>query len=476
MNASNPSSAVADAHRDFILFILDEAYYAVPAAAVGEVVDRQPVTPVPFMPPHVEGLVNIGGRALPQLDLRPCLSNRAIGTRDGYELMVVESDGAHCVLAVDRVLSRVEVPAESVREVAETDDSAGIGSLMQSEFLWNGNTIISLDTRRFAGLFTTTSVASGQPGIVGMEQARSQTGRHEAQKFIIIRDGSEHYGLLVSQVHEIVDMDMITRVPATPREVVGIGMLRQDPVLVLSLHTLLHGEPCARRAGSILVVERGSARYGLLVDEIEGILELPEANLRRTVDGHGLAGVLIDESGQLDGWLDITGLIDDQRAKELQAFTPVIQTIQARRDESYRQMLQVAIGGETFGLPLDSVRRVMEFGGAEPVRDPSRPWLVGVMDVDGEVLAVTDLAGDLGQDGGTADGQLVVVGDADCECALKVRRVERIMAVPEDCIEAIPESDGGYVNAVAMCDGEMISVLDLTRMFDSVRDSLGSRG
>lgn len=476
MNANNPSSPAAGTHKDFIVFILDGAHYALPAEAVAEVIDKQPVTPVPFMPLHVEGVVNIGGRALPQLDLRSCLSDQAVGTRDDYELMVVESDGAPCVLAVDRVLSRVEVPAETVREVAEPEGATTVKHLMQSEFLWNGNTIISLDVRRFAALFTTASVESGQPGMLGLERTGGHSERHDAQKFIIIRDGSEHYGVLVSQVCEIVEMDLITRVPSTPLEVVGIGMLRHDPVLVLSLHTLLHGEPSPRRTGSILVVERDTARYGLLVDEIEGILELPEASVRRTVDGHGLAGILIDESGQLDGWLDIRGLIDDQRARELQAFTPVVQSIQARRDEAYRQMLQVAIGGETFGLPLDSVRRVMEFSGAEPVRDPSRPWLVGVIDVDGDVVAVTDLARDLGQDAGTADGPVVIVGEAGCECALKVRRVDRIMAVPEDCIEAIPESDGGYVSEVAVCDGEMISVLDLTRMFDSVRDALEIRG
>ena len=119
MNANNPSSPAAGTHKDFIVFILDGAHYALPAEAVAEVIDKQPVTPVPFMPLHVEGVVNIGGRALPQLDLRSCLSDQAVGTRDDYELMVVESDGAPCVLAVDRVLSRVEVPAETVREVAE---------------------------------------------------------------------------------------------------------------------------------------------------------------------------------------------------------------------------------------------------------------------------------------------------------------------------------------------------------------------
>jgi len=479
MNAIEPSSNEQQGNLGYLIFTLDGTHYALPAPAVGEVVEKQPVTPIPFMPEHVDGVVNIGGRAIPQLDLRRYLGGNDLAAAGDYELLLVDSDDVPFVLAVDRVLARHEVPVADVRQTLDhaegTDGEAARRSLMQCEFTWEGKTVIGLDPARFIHLFTTVAVETGRAGVLGREAARVQKDAQSTQKFIIVRDGAEHYGLQVAQVLEIVDMKQFTKVPSAPGEVVGIGMLRKDPVLVLSLRALLGVEGRGQDSGTVLIVAREEARYGLIVDELEGILELSEENIHRTADGNGLAGVLIDESGQLDGWLDVDGLINADHMRVLRSFTPVVQVTESSNHDTYRQVLQISIGGEKFAVALNTVRRVMEFTPPEPVRDSTRPWLIGVMDIDGEVVAVTDLAEDLGQPRRTVDGSLVVVGDDHCEWALVVQQVDRILDIPEDSIESIPESDGGYVNAVAVCDGALISILDLGPMFESVTRAMEAR-
>ena len=476
MNETKQTEADQQAHLGFVIFVLQDNHYALPAMAVGEVVERQPVTPIPFMPQHVDGVVNIGGQALPQLDLGRYLVGDGFARPDDYELLLLDSDDAPFAIAVDRVLARLDLPADQVRQVAGSGEIAdGAGALMRCEITWDDKTVIGLDPAGFARLFTTTGVGTGRPGLLARETSKAHSHVQQSKKFIIVRDGAEHYGLQVTQVLEIVDMGQITPVPSAPPEAIGIGMLRKDPMLVLSLHTLLHGTVSKYKSGTVLIVERDHVRYGLLVDELEGIIELADSNIRHTADGTGLAGVLIDESGQLDGWLDVDGLIHEARARALRAFSPVQQVIESRQVDAFRQVLQISIGGEKFAVPLGNVRRVMHYTAPEPVRDSTRPWLIGVIDVDGDVVAVTDIAEDLGQAGHTEEGSFVIVGDAACEWALMVRQVDRILDIPEANIESIPESDGGYVNAVAVCDGELISILDLGPMFESVSRAMESR-
>ncbi len=65
----DPAAARLD-QRSLVVFDLDEALYGVPVTDVSEVRDEPPSMPLPNVPSHVRGLINLHGAVMPVIDLR----------------------------------------------------------------------------------------------------------------------------------------------------------------------------------------------------------------------------------------------------------------------------------------------------------------------------------------------------------------------------------------------------------------------
>lgn len=65
---NNESSSVSSSRH--LCFSLGEEEYAVPLSHVREVIELPDITPVPYMPQHYRGIMNLRGQILSIIDLR----------------------------------------------------------------------------------------------------------------------------------------------------------------------------------------------------------------------------------------------------------------------------------------------------------------------------------------------------------------------------------------------------------------------
>jgi purine-binding chemotaxis protein CheW len=100
-----------------LVFLLDEAPYALPVERVREIVRRRPITPVPRVPAEVLGVISLRGQVIQVIDLRRRLglAERDAGRRSR---IVVAHDGEGRVagILVDRVEEVVTVAEDALRE------------------------------------------------------------------------------------------------------------------------------------------------------------------------------------------------------------------------------------------------------------------------------------------------------------------------------------------------------------------------
>jgi len=54
----------------FLTFLLQDETYGVPILLVREIIAVHPITPLPHLPDHVRGVINLRGRIIPVIDLR----------------------------------------------------------------------------------------------------------------------------------------------------------------------------------------------------------------------------------------------------------------------------------------------------------------------------------------------------------------------------------------------------------------------
>jgi purine-binding chemotaxis protein CheW len=112
------TAAMAD--EQFIVFRLGGQDYALPIAAVGEIV-RPPehITRVPKAPAFIDGVINLRGSVLPIVDLRRRFDVVAAGNRASQRILVLGIAGARAGFLVDSVAEVLKVPSGSIQPAPE---------------------------------------------------------------------------------------------------------------------------------------------------------------------------------------------------------------------------------------------------------------------------------------------------------------------------------------------------------------------
>jgi len=122
---SSPAPAVAGAGPVVPLMVLriGQLWLAVPVEHVEEVAPQVEPSPVPLAPPHIPGLINQRGQAVPLLDLRVFLGLRqevAEGSaldQSFRRIVVLSAEGMRVGIPCDQVRGVIEAPSGQMRPV-----------------------------------------------------------------------------------------------------------------------------------------------------------------------------------------------------------------------------------------------------------------------------------------------------------------------------------------------------------------------
>lgn len=463
MNENNSSASVAASVHGLLLFRSATRLFALPDHVVLEIVPAGPVSLLPFTPAWVEGLANVGGRILPQASLAALLGEQACS---GGDLLLITTPRAQCALHVDEVLARIELPAEAIQTFMADDDRAA-AAYISGEFSWQDRIVLLLDSAGLGELFAVGEAPAGDnSGLLGRLEESGQKEQDSGLSCLLFRCAGESWAMPLAQVAEIINCAGITPVPGAPAMVAGIATLRDEPLLMVSLARLLGLAPQENTAAMALVLEQDALRIGLMVDAVSGMASFPESALRLLQEAAGdVAGVLHDDGGRVLGMLDSARLLRPEREMQLMPFMPARRRREVQRERIFLPHLQVRLGQESFGIPLDMVQRIAPWHPAEAMQD-EEGRVDAVVQVEGEVLPVLAASRLHHAAGIAAASAWVIVGRPGNYWAVAVDEAQAIVQVAEDSLEKIGEGTG-LVQAVARVDERLLSIVSLAPLLDA---------
>lgn len=476
--------------------------FALPVDAVREVVDPVPVTPLPFVPAFVEGVVGLGGVVLPQIDLRRRLGREDAAPTATSEILVLEAPDGACALRIDRALMLAAIAPGDFHAFNETEPgetepgtepgtepegearavaAAGLpGDLIAGEFGWRDRTVLVLRSERLGlqGMGALARRGGGDRLIGQSEEAEGAAPTAPAQRtFFIVGCGPGLFAFPIEQVAEVVVVETITPVPRAPAEIDGVTLLRGWPLLVLSFARLL-GRPATAKAGpaedgtgaTLIVMAHPQGRFALRIDRVIGIRRFAAADIHESA-GAGAAestGYLVEDRDRIIGLLDCATMIAPERFARYRKLLPR-QAEGERRPlttEASRALLTFRIGPEWYALDLDGVERITEYHGRIPVPATARSEVAGVTEVGGAILPVTDLRARMGADTAVTDMTAIIVVKTQAgRWALVVDRVDRLVDLPASNIQAAGGAANHLVGAVGRLNGRLLSVLNPAALF-----------
>ena len=159
-------SAVAEAQREVLVFVLGGEEYAVDILKVQEIRGYDKVTPIPAAPAFLKGIVNLRGTIVPVIDLRVKFG-LAAPRYDATTVMIVLRIGARTIaIVVDGVSDTLPLAASDIKAapaMGAVVDTSYLGGLATRD----GRMILLLDIERFLSSSELDLLAAAAAGVPG---------------------------------------------------------------------------------------------------------------------------------------------------------------------------------------------------------------------------------------------------------------------------------------------------------------------
>ena len=153
-----------------------------------------------------------------------------------------------------------------------------------------------------------------------MENAVRVIGDSAAKQYIVVKIGSEQYGINIKYVDNIVRMQTITRVPKSQPYFVGVINLRGEIVPVMRLRRKFGIEDAEPTGATRIIILKPEpqATVGFIVDSVREVVTLDEDMVEKNnvnenaVDGQSYISAVGKNGDELISLLNIHTVIQDK--------------------------------------------------------------------------------------------------------------------------------------------------------------------
>jgi purine-binding chemotaxis protein CheW len=313
----------------------------------------------------------------------------------------------------------------------------------------------------------------------------------ESENLLIFQLAGESFALLLASVAEIIRLPDLAHMPLVPPSLLGLANLRGIVLPVISLRALLQLPSIEANEQTRVIVMRGDAAVGFVVDRVERLLALAAHRLEHDDAGAGttdpalLDGTIKGSEGQstikllnpsrlLSGqfaWLGVSATNTATRS-------PVaIGSSDAAPAQTLISLLSFRLGEQEYALPLDRVREIVPLPGHISTLPRPETAVLGVITLRDRLLPLVSLRALLGMAANSElgpRGKIVVVSLGDGAVGVVVDATREILRVDPDIVEPAPalltrgDGDAEIASICRLDDGKrLVALLSPDRLFRS---------
>ena len=336
--------------------------------------------------------------------------------------------------------------------------------------------------------------------------------------YLIFALNHSRYAVEASAVQELFFLPQITPIAGATADLVGVINLRNEVLPILNLHRRLgHRSPPYQLSDSIIVLQTANQQVGILVNQVYEVELITAAQIDRVsqqqqqaiaVSSYPIRAIArledtivslldvacltqaVDQVAKDTCGLEQESAIAIEAASEQDQYTLCAhlsnidrQTLRQRAD-NLRQALEtqdatdllplavVGLGGEYFGLGLETVHEFAEISKVTPV--PCCPtYVVGNMNLRGEIITLIDIRHliNVSSNSIASDQKAIVVRQEQLVAAITVDEIFDVTYVHPSSLTSAPvavHSIGDeYLQGVASYQNKMMSIINLAKVLSS---------
>ncbi|RJS91597.1 chemotaxis protein CheW [Salinisphaera sp. Q1T1-3] len=478
--------STSEALLSLVICRLSDQRFALPMRDVAEVLRVPEIRQMPMTPPALLGLASLRANVVPIVALDRLLGMEQVAdeTRQG-RVVVMELDNTLGV-RVDDVENVVSLDRDSAQyEATETDDEGIWGYHHDDE----GRVVQWLDVGHLTrGRLLADSRPDTPPTPRHNAFELGQTGATEEHvdetiSLVSFDVAEQRFAFRLLQVHQILRMPQtISVVPNAPDYLIGLMTLRGETLPLMALGAYFSLTEGYRENAPIVVLQFDAYRIGLLVDDVHEVHRVmpDELDVVPAMTAGGLDETIEGICRPTDDRPMITVLNDHVfRGLAEQYQTRGRDRHQAARKsgrqgaggpagETSRKLLDLTLGGQHYGLPIEVVQEIAQRPAASREVPATPDYLDGMMNLRGQALPILDVSRRLGLAAGgedTAARQRIVVVDHDgMKTGLAVDTVDDVVSIDPEWIQ---QSGQIFLGRQMLVDG-LVKIPDSDRIIQSL--------
>jgi chemotaxis signal transduction protein len=457
--------------RDLLLCELASVHVAVPLERVIGVAEGGLVTPLPYSTHSFEGLVEVFGQVMPQVNLASLLGLTATA---GGILVVISDRGGSLALRVLHVTGMIQVDGNALQPTAAR--ARAVHSLYVAELEHQGTRHYVLDLDL---LVASDELELSEPeGAVLVpevlpDRRAERLDQQEWLTLLLLDIAGERYAIPTGTIIELNVPDGIRTMPSAPDWILGLIDVRGTPIVAVDTAMLLGRPKLDGRASDVCLIAELEAGFpvALFIDRAIG--------LERVSPGlvHPMQQAMVGVGGYFLLRDEIVGLIDhklllSQVAPALRDAVPqkpAAATEASRAEElgQYQQLLSLRVGRELYAMTLDRIERIQASVRLTPL--PSHiSYFDGLADVGDAVVPVIDLRRQQGTELKPFDTDerppCILTLLEGAMTGILVDQVLSIVDVPPTRFEPLVEAARLPISHVVNLDGQLLAVLTIDRL------------
>lgn len=252
---------------------------------------------------------------------------------------------------------------------------------------------------------------------------RAAAGKQDFQALTVAVAG-EQVAIPANDVAEVIRHPAVTRIPHSPKGLVGVANLRGAVIPIVSLASLLGNESAGPTSRRVVVVGKDQP-VGLTVDDVCSLERSNRAgtDCARVLDIDALLAAQFGSLTKSAIGSDTSALVasrtEDRIAKDTEAF------------------FSFEVGGQEFALPLGCVHEVLALPETVVVVPRTDDAMLGAITLRNRLLPLVSLATLLGIGAGSM-GKIVVSSIGGVRVGLVVDALKAIVRASDDEIDPVP--------------------------------------
>jgi purine-binding chemotaxis protein CheW len=437
--------------KEILIIKNSQENYGVSTEDINQVSRVPSLMLLPLRPYGTRGLCNVGGNILSMIDVNLLLDIPQVDLEaQNSRLLSLNGSLSSNALLVSEVYNTVDIDESNIEYLDNIDDP------IIAMYKYKDSLIQIISLEKLISKISKVTIESKK--INSGKVKHIEVKAENITKFLIFAMSNERFALNIDYLKEIILSDVTySDIAGSSDELLGIITLREELISVVDLRYYYGFVKNQSDKNRILIVSLGSAKIGLLVDNIIDIKSFFDRDIefmRECFEDNKISGVIHDNNSLISFFdEEVLKVIFSKNSSHIDATS---KSVLSYKDSStmVHEAVIFKLAGKEYAFNIEDVSEIIDFEQATKIAY-SDENVDGIINIRGQIVTIISLFKKLAIETNISENSKIIICEINNnKIGFAVDSISDIMQIRDN--EFITQDDELFSHVLHLDDGKRL--------------------